>query len=129
MSTHAHRDPRELDRVPLDVADEPRGALTSIEFDRLPFEPQRVFLVTGVPVGFTRGCHAHRSATQAITCVAGVLRLTVRGPDTEQVLDLVPGDDAVIIEPGIWTSQTYLAEGTTMLVVSSDRYEPDALVT
>ena len=51
--------------------DDARGRLAPFEFNQLPFVPLRMFVVRDVPVGTTRGGHAHRSQRHLLICLAG----------------------------------------------------------
>lgn len=118
-----------IPRIPLIEVDEARGTLSSVEFDNLPFVPRRVFFVSNVPPGTVRGGHAHRTAVQLMLCVAGEIEVLLRHREDEETLTLRPGDDAVLIPPGTWSSQTYRTANATLLVLSSESYAENSYVT
>ena len=57
-----------------------RGSLTPFDYADLPFPPRRVFAVTDVPPGTSRGGHSHGSSTQLLVCLAGRIELLMRVP-------------------------------------------------
>jgi hypothetical protein len=102
-----------------------RGKLSFAELGGdLPFSPARYFLVYDVPVGETRGGHAHRTCEQYMIAVGGAVRVTLDdgGSRSEHVLDSphlglhVPGS--------IWGEQRYLTEDARLLVLASQPYDP-----
>jgi dTDP-4-dehydrorhamnose 3,5-epimerase-like enzyme len=104
-----------------------RGLLTPIDFTQLPFVPHRVFAVTGVPAGATRGGHGHREQCQAMICVAGRVEVELRAPYADVVrLALHPGE-GLLVEPGVWAAQTYETADSALMVLASGPYDADEL--
>jgi hypothetical protein len=115
--------------VALPVARDPRGALTPIAFDALPFVPARVFAVSDAPAGAVRGGHAHRSGLQALVCLQGAVLVELRvAAGAAETLELAPGGGALVFGPGVWSRQTYRAPGTVLLVLASEPYDPASYV-
>lgn len=111
-------------RLRLDIVDEPRGRLIPLDFDALPFEPAGMFLVTGVPANETRGGHGHERVRQLLFCPVGRidLRLICGGREWHVTLDAP--DQAILIEPGVWSEQRYADPGTVLCVVSDGPFDP-----
>lgn len=102
-----------------------RGALTIAEFGRfVPFEVARIFYVREVPAGMSRGGHAHHRCRQYVICQSGRLRVQLADGDHERSFDLSAGQ-AVLIEPGIFGTQTYLDDDSVCLVLCDRPYEAD----
>jgi len=114
--------------VELQRHDDERGSLLPIEFDRLPFVPQRLFTVSGMPAGTVRGGHAHRDGQQLLVCLQGRVDVWIRLRDDEARVTLLPDGPAMLIGPGVWCQQTYVCEGTVLLVVSSKPYDPGSYI-
>jgi UDP-2-acetamido-3-amino-2,3-dideoxy-glucuronate N-acetyltransferase len=102
---------------------DPRGVLVPHEFADLPFRPQRVFVVTGAPPGTTRGGHAHRTAWQLLHCPSGSVAVEVRAEDTGAAVTLDRPERALVIEPGVWSRQTFETPAAVLLVLSSEPYD------
>lgn len=103
-----------------------RGVLLPFQFDQLPFRPCRAFTVTGVPAGVARGGHGHRSGTQLLVCLQGCIEILMRHGGQEAKLILEPVPSGLVLGPGVWCRQTYLTEGTVLLVFASELYDPDS---
>ena len=56
-----------------------RGGLLPIEFNSLPFVPQRVFLTHHLDQNVTRGGHAHRKCHQILIPVVGMFEVKLIG--------------------------------------------------
>lgn len=105
-------------------SDEKRGLLLPFDFGSLPFVPARIFVVRDVPVGTVRGGHAHRLQQQLLFCLSGSLEVVLeRGAESARVLLDSPAK-GLLIEPGIWSSQTFLEVDSVELVFSSGPYDP-----
>lgn len=109
--------------MPLSAKADDRGALIPIELGELPFSPRRVFAVTAVSPGTTRGGHAHEQGQQLLVCLAGAVRVELRSSAGSQALLLDSPNRGLLIEAGVWASQTYEEEGTVLLVLASETYE------
>jgi dTDP-4-dehydrorhamnose 3,5-epimerase-like enzyme len=89
-------------------ADE-RGVLRVIDDRQLPFRVRRVFWISDVPAGATRGHHTHRDSEQFIICLQGGFGVTL----DDKYYRLFPDS------PGLY-APTY-----TRIVL--DGFTPDAL--
>lgn len=113
-------------RIELESFASETGALTPVEEDgRIPFPVERVFFVRDVPAGGTRGGHAYRNTEQVVVPVLGRLRIEASDRAGRTVTyDLVPGEHAVAIPPGVWLETTALDDGTIFGVLSSKPFDP-----
>lgn len=105
-------------------ADE-RGTLTVGEYPvSLPFEVRRFFLVKDVPIGETRGDHAHRECHQLLICTAGRVEVIIRARDgSTTAINLDNADRGLHIPPLVWAQQRYLTPDAMLLVFASHKYE------
>jgi dTDP-4-dehydrorhamnose 3,5-epimerase-like enzyme len=113
--------------VPLPRFNDPRGSLLPLEWQVLPFEPRRVFTISGVPPGTVRGCHGHRTCAQLLVAVVGEIEVQMVQDSECQTIILTPDSPALLVPAGIWFSETYLSEGAVLLVLASEPYDPDAM--
>lgn len=101
-----------------------RGSLTPLETGKgLPFEPQRVFLVHGVPSNHVRGEHAHHRCEQLLVAAHGALSVVV---DDGVVREEVLLDDPSIglyLAPMIWGVQYKFGKDTVLMVAASAAYD------
>jgi dTDP-4-dehydrorhamnose 3,5-epimerase-like enzyme len=101
-----------------------RGRLYPLEFAALPFRPERLFFVRPSKAGVKRGGHVRATAHQLLVCVSGRIdtRVTYEGEMGEFSLNR-PGM-ALYLMPGVWAEQTYVTKDATLLVLSSEPYQP-----
>lgn len=105
-----------------------RGALLPLEFEHLPFAPRRLFTVAGVPAGAVRGGHAHRQGQQLLVCLQGRVDLRLRRAEEEARVTLAAEGPAMLVSAGVWCEQTYVDEGSVLLVLSSEPYDPASYI-
>ncbi len=103
-----------------------RGQLVFAEIgEHVPFEVKRFFLVYGVAGREVRGEHAHRSLRQFLVCVHGQCSIVADdGVHREEFLL----DDPTVglhLPPLVWAVQYKHAAGAVLLVLASERYDPD----
>ena len=104
---------------------DPRGALTVAEFGHfVPFSVVRLFYVRKVPPNTVRGQHAHFRCSQYVICVSGRAQIDFADGTTERSVILSPGQ-AVLIDPGIFATETYLDADTVLLFLCDRPYEKD----
>ncbi len=110
----------------LKTVKEGRGTLNALSFDGMPFEPQRIFYVTDVPAGETRGGHAHKECKQYLICIKGKIKINVHG-----VLDsfyhevLLSAGESFFIDNMWWSKQQYMTGDDILLVLCSLDYDKD----
>lgn len=93
--------------------------------DHLPFEVQRHFIVFGAPANSVRGAHAHHSCKQCLICVSGEIRVDLDNGNEVSCVLLSSPSQGLLIHELIWSSQTYVAPGSVLLVLASDVYCED----
>jgi UDP-2-acetamido-3-amino-2,3-dideoxy-glucuronate N-acetyltransferase len=107
-------------------ANDLRGSLVSGEVSaHIPFEPRRFFSVMQVPSKDLRGAHAHRRCKQFLVCMCGSLAVVV---DDGRVREEVVLDDpqfGLYVPPMVWAVQYRYTHDAILLVLASDRYEPE----
>ncbi len=109
--------------------DDADGSLVPFEFDRLPFSPHRMFVVSSVPVDTVRGRHALLEQQQLLVCLAGRIDVEVRWLHLEAFVTLDQADVGLLINPGVWSSQRFIADASMLLGLSSGSYDPDGYET
>jgi len=109
------------------AADE-RGTLAPFYFDQMPFIPRRAFVVNNVPVGTTRGQHALRVGTQMLVCVHGRIDVLMRYGTTEASVIMTRDSGGLLLGCGVWAQQTYVTDGSSLLVFCSSPFDPAAYI-
>jgi dTDP-4-dehydrorhamnose 3,5-epimerase-like enzyme len=101
-----------------------RGTLLEVDFGALPFTVRRVFIITDVPPGTKRGGHRHRSGAQVLVCISGRIEVELRRAAAHTAVTLTPGAGGLYVPAGIWAAQRYLEDGSALVVLASDPFDP-----
>ena len=103
-----------------------RGNLSVGEIGKnLPFEPQRYFVVFDVPSREVRGEHAHKQLHQFLVCLRGECSLVVDDGAHREELHLNSPSVGVHLAPMVWGIQYKFSRDALLLVLASDKYDPD----
>lgn len=109
--------------IDLPVIKDARGSLSFAQcHDHLPFQPQRYFVVYGVPQGQERGGHAHKSQYQFLACVKGGFTLKVDDGTIAEEFRLSAPSTGIFLPPYIWSTQTDFTPDAVLLVLVDDLY-------
>lgn len=99
------------------------GQLNAIEGGKdIPFDVQRVYYITGVPKGVTRGFHSHRKLEQVLLCVNGSVKIRLKTPTAEESVTLDDPSKGLCIGHMIWRETYDFTEGAVLLVLASQHY-------
>ena len=108
--------------------DDQRGSLCFAEWQHLPFEPQRVFWIFGVPEGAQRGRHSHATCAEVVFPVSGSFDMTVDTGSQRRTIRMDRPDTGIYIGPNTWCELTGFAPGTVCVVFASQPYDPQGYV-
>ena len=102
------------------------GLLKFMDRDHgLPFDPKRVFWITGWPPYMQRGDHAHRVADQLFVVLRGRVRfslLTSSGVKGENIF-LTPESGALHVPPMTWVQMWAETDDVVLLCLASHEYQ------
>jgi len=93
-------------------------ALNKIE----EFTPRRMFYVTDVQKGESRGFHAHKRDKQLLVCVKGKISVTLDNGASPSEFLLREGQ-SVFMDTLIWGVQKYLTGEDILLVLCSEEHD------
>lgn len=99
-----------------------RGELIPVYFSNLPFIPQRIFYIIGVPKGTERGGHGHYKCQQYYICIKGIIEVKIYDVNQKENIILTPGK-ALFIDKMIWTSEKFITGNEVLLVLCSHEYD------
>lgn len=109
-----------------------RGALTLWQTasaqQALPFSVERVFWITGVPLGQERAGHAHRTCAEALVAVAGSFSAELIDSQGRRTYHLSSPDEALLIPPMVWARLYDFSPGTVCLCLASEPYKPEGYI-
>lgn len=103
-----------------------RGHLIAIEsgYD-IPFDIKRVYYITDVKKGVSRGFHAHRDLQQIILCIKGNVKLKIITPVEEKIFLLNDKSKGLLLGPYTWREIYEFSEDAVLLVLASQHYSED----
>lgn len=101
-----------------------RGNLLPIDLpEDLPFVPQRVFFVYGVPSKEVRGEHAHRRCEQFLVCLTGRVSCIVDDGTNRREYVLDDPSQGLHMPPMTWGTQYNYSPDAVLAVFASEKYD------
>ena len=102
------------------------GKLVPIEANKdISFDVKRVYYIYEVEDKVRRGFHSHIDLHQILICVHGSVKILVKNPNEEQVIELNNPSEGLYIGPMIWREMYDFSEGSVLLVLASEHYTED----
>ncbi len=99
------------------------GNLTPVEAEKdIPFGIKRVYYIYEVEEGVRRGFHSHRDLHQILICPHGKVKILVKTPEEEQIIELNNPSEGLYIGPMIWREMYDFEDGAVLLVLASEHY-------
>lgn len=114
-----------IELISIPIIEEPRGNLSVIEHDIIPFEMKRVYYLYDVPSGAERGGHAHKSLKQFLVALSGSFDVVLNDGYEKQTITLNKPFEGLLINPGIWRQLNNFSSGSVCLVLASAVFDED----
>ena len=102
---------------------DPRGNLSVIEGDVLPYSIERVYYLYDVPSDSARGGHAHKEQLECLVALSGSFSILLDDGNEQTTVILNKPNQGLIIPTGIWRSLDDFSSGSVCLVCSSGRFD------
>jgi len=115
----------DLELISLPKIEDPRGNLSVIEKDSIPFEIKRVYYLYDVPSGAERGGHAHKNIQQFLIALSGSFDVIVHDSKEQKIFTLNKPNQGLLIKMGIWRELKNFSSGAVCLVIASDVFDED----
>lgn len=113
----------------LKIVKDKRGELCFAEEGKeIPFSVKRVFWISNVPNGETRGGHANWSCSEVIFAVAGSFQITLDNGTTSKTFLLTAPNQGIEIPAGVWCVLHDFQENTVCCVVADQEYSSEHYV-
>ena len=100
--------------------EDPRGNLSVIEHNVIPFEIKRVYYLYDVPSGAERGGHSHREQHEFLVALSGSFDVILNDGKVEKTVSLNKPFEGLLITSGIWRELKNFSSGAVCLVIASD---------
>jgi hypothetical protein len=109
----------------LPKVEDPRGNLTYIENEHLPFEMQRTYWIYDVPGGQKRGGHAFREQEEVIVALSGSFNVIIDDGGTTHSVHLNRSYYGLYVPSGLWRWMENFSTNAVALVMSSTLYDEE----
>jgi hypothetical protein len=113
----------EIKIINIPKIEDPRGNLSVIENDVLPYEIKRVYYLYDVPSGAERGGHSHKEQHEFLVALSGSFDVILNDGKIEKTITLNKPFEGLLITNGIWRELKNFSSGAVCLVVASDVFE------
>jgi mannose-6-phosphate isomerase-like protein (cupin superfamily) len=101
---------------------DPRGNLSVIEGDFLPYEVKRVYYLYDVPSDAYRGGHAHKEQQEFLIALSGSFEVILDDGENKKPVILNKPNKGLLIPTGIWRELENFSSGAVCLVLSSGKF-------
>lgn len=112
----------DIQLISLPKIEDPRGHLSVIENDTIPFEIKRVYYLYDIPSGAERGGHSHKELQEFLIALSGSFDVVLNNGQDERIETLNKPNVGLLIKSGIWRELKNFSSGAVCLVVASDVY-------
>ncbi len=109
--------------ITLPKIEDPRGNLSVIQGNTIPFKINRVYFLYDVPSGAERGGHAHKNQQEFIIAVSGSFEVVLHNGNQEKVYHLFKPNEGLYVPVNTWRELRNFSSGSVCLVVSSDEFD------
>jgi dTDP-4-dehydrorhamnose 3,5-epimerase-like enzyme len=110
----------EINIINIPKIEDPRGNLSVIEKEVVPFEIKRVYYLYDVPAGAERGGHSHKEQQEFLIALSGSFDVILNDGKVEKLVTLNKPFEGLLITNGIWRELKNFSSGAVCLVVASD---------
>ena len=109
--------------IPIPKIEDPRGNLSVIEKNTVPYEIKRVYYLYDVPSGAERGGHAHKEQQEFLIALSGSFDVILNDGTATETYTLNKPNQGLLITSGIWRELKNFSSGSVCLVVASDVFQ------
>ncbi|MCB4808893.1 FdtA/QdtA family cupin domain-containing protein [Tamlana sp. 62-3] len=102
---------------------DPRGNLSVIEKDIIPFKINRVYYLYDVPSDAYRGGHAHKQQMEVLIAVSGSFDVVLDDGSEKITIMLNKPNKGLLIPTGVWREIENFSSGAVCLVLASDVFD------
>jgi hypothetical protein len=100
-----------------------RGLMGVVEEEQVPFDIKRVFWLSNVPPGETRGEHAHRRCRQFIICARGSATCTIETAHEAATSRMLSAGDTCDLDKMTWVTLSQFSKDSLIIVLASESYD------
>ncbi len=105
--------------------EDPRGNLSVIEKNVIPFEIKRVYYLYDIPSGAERGGHSHIEQQEFLVALSGSFDVILNDGQNINKITLNKPFEGLLIPNGIWRELKNFSSGAVCLVIASDVFSEE----
>lgn len=110
--------------VDFNVIKDSRGKMIPLEYPKqLEFPLKRIYYIYEVDKNARRGYHSHNDLEQILIAVHGKVKILVKTPYEEEVVELNSSDKGLYIGPMVWREMFDFEDEAVLLVLASHEYD------
>lgn len=113
----------EINIINIPKIEDPRGNLSVIEKEVVPFEIERVYYLYDVPAGAERGGHSHKEQKEFLVALSGSFDVILNDGKVEKTVTLNKPFEGLLITNGIWRELKNFSSVAVCLVIASDVFK------
>lgn len=115
---------KNVKKVKFNVIKDDRGKMIPIEYPKqLEFPLKRIYYIYDVKEEVRRGYHSHNDLEQVLIAVNGSIKILVKTPYEEEIIELNDPSEGLYIGPMIWREMFDFTENSVLLVLASHEYD------
>ncbi len=111
--------------IPIPKIEDPRGNLSVIENNVIPFAIKRVYYLYDVPSNAERGGHSHIEQHEFLIALSGSFDVILNDGIAEKTVTLNKPFQGLLIANGIWRELKNFSSGAVCLVIASDVFSEE----
>lgn len=110
--------------VDFNVIKDSRGKMIPLEYPKqLEFPLKRIYYIYEVDKNARRGYHSHNDLEQILIAIHGKVKILVKTPYEEEVVELNSSDKGLYIGPMVWREMFGFEDEAVLLVLASHEYD------
>lgn len=99
------------------------GFLGVLESPELPFNPSRFYWIHSVPMGASRGNHAHKKLNQFFVALKGSVTIEISDSNSTSLVTLAESSKILVLEAGLWRRLFDFSDDAVILVGADSNYD------
>ncbi len=101
-----------------------RGKMIPIEYPKqLEFPLKRIYYIYDVKEGVRRGYHSHNDLEQILIAIHGKVKVLIKTPYEEEIVELDNPNKGLYIGPMIWREMFDFENEAVLVVLASHEYD------
>jgi len=115
---------KNVKKIDFHIIEDSRGKMIPIEYPKqLEFPIKRIYYIYDVGEKERRGFHSHNILEQVLIAISGSIKILVKTPNEERIVELNNPSEGLYIGPMIWREMYDFSNDAVLLVLASHEYD------